>query len=124
MVLVLTSVLLFMAEACLAWFAFAGLWLFAGWLARTFTTRGPVRVSLGNEPEQVAGLLRRFMYWQIAFVAVWSVCFKGVLYVTLRHGLVHRLMSGSQSLGIAIPAEVLLLLLTLAAAARTWVRYA
>ena len=112
-VIVLTTVVLFSAEAALALSFAYGLWWFAGRLARAFITQGPVWVSLGDSAAAVANLLRRFMLWQIFFVAVWSVCFKGVLYTSLMPWKAHDLMANGASLGIAIPAEVLALLLAL-----------
>lgn len=115
MSLVLTTVVLFLGEAMLALVFFFG----ALYLVRRFAQLlvGP-RLRGLLEPSLTADQLVHFLWFQIVFVAVWSVCFKGVLYVTLKHSVAHTLLSAGQSLGIAIPAEVLIMFVGLVGAAR------
>lgn len=102
-----TSVTLYISEGVLTWAFFVGLWWLCGWSARR-VARGPL--VLGSVSE---GFLRRWCFFQVLFIAVWSILFKGVLYTTLRHSTAHYLLARSQSLGISIPAECVGFLLML-----------
>jgi cbb3-type cytochrome oxidase subunit 3 len=102
-----TSVTLYIAEGVLTWMFFVGLWWLCGWSVRRM--RGaPFAVENVDE-----GFLRRWCFFQILFIAVWSILFKGVLYTTLRHSTAHYLLAKSQSFGISIPAECVAFLLML-----------
>jgi hypothetical protein len=116
-----TSVTLYLSEAVLLLAFFVGTWCLCrkvvAWRNRHADfTQGYL---LPNVSE---GFLRRFAFFQIAFIGVWSVLFKGVLYTTLNPAYSHYLMAKSQSLGIAIPAECVLLLLCLVGLAQFVVR--
>jgi hypothetical protein len=121
MTLVFSTFILFTAEACFAWLLVVGvsalLWRVAHWARnRLFNVGGGsyVRfVEVPMFPNATDATLVRMMWFQIAFLAVWSVCFKGVLYTSLVPWYSHALLAKGQSLGIAIPAEVLALLLAL-----------
>jgi hypothetical protein len=123
-VLFFTSVTLYLSEAVLFWMFFTGLWVLCGKFASRWIASGPVTLSLGDDPANVANQLRRFAFFQIAFVAVWSILFKGVLYTTLRASTSHYLLAKGQSLGIAIPAECIILLLILWGVVKWWLRAA
>jgi hypothetical protein len=118
-----TSVTLYLSEAVLFWGFFLGLWWFCGWAVARVLHRGPVVwLSMSDDPAQVADLLRRFAFLQVFFVAVWSIVFKGVLYTTLSPAYGTYLMSKTQSLGIAIPAECIILVLCCVGLAAAFVR--
>jgi hypothetical protein len=57
--------------------------------------------------------LRRALWFEIVLLAVWSICFKAVLYSTLRHSESHKLLAHSQSVPISLAAELLVLFLAL-----------
>lgn len=57
--------------------------------------------------------LRRGLWFQVALLAVWSICFKAVLYTTLDHSESHKLLAHSQSVPISMAAELLVLFLAL-----------
>jgi len=109
-----STVLLFLSEALLALLFFLGVtWvlrLVARWLRSSLVRRVYVEYR-GFVPSE--GFLVRWAWFQIVFVAVWSVLFKAVLYTTLRHSYAHRLLSTGQSLGIAVPAEFLMMFVIL-----------
>lgn len=112
MTLFFTSVTLYLSEAGLFWLFVVGLWECVKWaVGRWIVWPGDDYVVIF--PRVTESFLRRFALFQIVFVAVWSILFKAVLYVTLRHSTAHGLLSRSQSLGIAIPAECLLLVFML-----------
>jgi len=102
-----TTLTLYLSEGGLTFLFFAGMWAASGWLVRVLR-RGPVRLDRVTD-----AMMRRVAIWLTVFIAVWSVLFKGVLYVTLRRSTAHVLLSKGQSLGIAVPAECVLLLLLL-----------
>ena len=112
--LVWSTVLLFLSESLLALLFFFGvtlaLRLFARWFRSVLVRRVYVEYR-GFVPSE--RFLVRFAWFQVVFVAVWSVLFKAVLYTTLRHSYAHRLLSSGQSLGIAIPAEFLMMFVIL-----------
>lgn len=112
MTLFFTSVTLYLSESALLWLFFVGLWGAVKWAVRRCVV-WPGDDYVVVFPRVSEAFLRRFALFQIAFVAVWSILFKAVLYVTLRHSVAHELLSRGQSLGIAIPAECVLLLLML-----------
>jgi hypothetical protein len=57
--------------------------------------------------------LRRFLWCQIAMLAVWSITFKAVLYTTLKHSESHKLLAHAQSVPFSMAAELLVLFLAL-----------
>lgn len=117
-----SSVLLYLSESLLALLFFGGLALLVRLVARRFRSALLRRAYVeyrGFVPSE--SLLVRFVWFQLVFVAVWSLLFKAVLYTTLRHSYAHRLLSSGQSLGIAVPAEVLMLFVMLVGLA-VWLR--
>lgn len=121
--IVVTTVGLFTAESALVVFFFMGLALVVSRFSGALVARVlPVAASL-DDVVRLEALVSRLVWFEIALVAVWSVCFKAVLYTTLRHSVAHVLLSRGQSLGIAIPAEVLMLLLALVGLARWFGRW-
>lgn len=110
--LLFTSITLYLSEAVLFVMFFAGLWLLikqivkSRWIEHD-TDFGMLFPNVGEST------LRRFAFFEIVFVAVWSIAFKGVLYTTLNPAYSTYLMAKSQSLGIAIPAELIILVLVL-----------
>lgn len=62
--------------------------------------------------------LHRFLWCQLALLAVWSLFFKAVLYTTLKHSSAHHLLAHSQSVPISMAAELLVLFLALVAMLR------
>jgi hypothetical protein len=112
-----SSVLLFLSEALLALAFFVGLLFFlrlgARWIRSVLFRRAYVEYR-GFVPSE--RFLVRWLFWQVVFVAVWSVLFKAVLYTTLRHSFARHLLSTGQSLGIAVPAEVLMMFVVLVGA--------
>lgn len=118
-----TSVTLYLSEAVLFVAFFVGLWIACGKLVARVLHRGPIFIeSMGDDAAATARVLRRFCFFQVFFVAVWSIVFKGVLYTTLDPAYSHYLMAKSQSLGIAIPAECVILLLCGVGMAKFFVR--
>lgn len=116
--IVFSTVVLFIAEACFAWLMFLGITAGLLWFVRLIRHRvfdGPVF------PRATDSTLVRFAWFQIVCLAVWSVCFKAALYTSLLPWYSHDLMAKGQSLGIAIPAEVLALLLALCGLV-AWIR--
>lgn len=118
--IVFSTVVLFIAEACFAWLMFLGITSGLWWLVRLiryrFFNAGDPEVLFVDLPvlsHATDAMLVRFAWFQIAFLAVWSVCFKAALYTSLLPWYSHDLMAKGQSLGIAIPAEVLAVLLAL-----------
>ena len=117
--IVFSTAVLFVAEACFAWLMVVGITACLWWLLRRL--RGSVfcwrcGVLVGRSlvlPRVTDAALVRFAWFQIVFLAVWSVCFKAALYTSLLPWYSHDLMAKGQSLGIAIPAEVVALLLAL-----------
>lgn len=114
MTLWFTTLTLFGAEAMLL-----VLFLTGGWMLVRRWVEPVVRRAAEAAGVRVVATpveLARWCVWLVVFVAVWSVVFKAVLYTTLRHSTAHVLLSKGQSLGIAIPAEVLILLMVLVGA--------
>lgn len=129
MTLIFSTFILFTAEACFAWLMVVGVTAGLWWLVRKMRDR---LINVGDRdevffvdvpvfPHATDATLVRFAWFQIAFVVVWSVCFKGVLYTSLLPWYSHDLMAKGQSLGIAIPAEVLALLFALGGLV-AWIR--
>jgi hypothetical protein len=111
--LLFTSVTLYLSEAVLLLAFFVGLWA----LCLHVVALRDRRLNVNPWylfPRVSERFLRRFAFYQIVFIAVWSILFKGVLYTSLDPAYSHYLMAKGQSLGIAIPAECIILLLCLA----------
>ena len=117
-----TSVTLYLAESVLFWFFFWGLWRVTTFAVATMRFRRKGAGIVYVCPNVDEAFLRRFAWFQIAFLAVWSICFKGVLYTTLKFSEAHYLLAKGQSLGIAIPAEVVILLLILCGMVAAWLK--
>jgi len=113
MSLIFSTFILFTAEACFAWLFVLGL----AWALRAIAER---RHGVFFPKVRHVDLVR-FMWFQVWLLVVWSVCFKAALYTSLLPWYSHDLMAKGQSLGIAIPSEVLALLLALVGVV-SWMR--
>ena len=66
-------------------------------------------------PNLTDAKLHRFIWFELLLLALWSLCFKAVLYSTLKHSASHRLLATSQSVPISTAAELLVIFLALVA---------
>jgi hypothetical protein len=129
MTLMFSTFILFTAEACFAWLMVVGITACLWWFVRKMRNRlfnagdrdDVFFVDVPVFPRATDVTLVRFMWFQVAFLVVWSVCFKAALYTSLLPWYSRDLMAKGQSLGIAIPAEVLALLLALGGLV-VWIR--